>query len=60
MRLSIFCVRDDFPIFYSVFFLFSSVLTNPFSGRRVCLRKLELSFILHNPVHQSSHLPTGG
>ena len=42
MRLSIFCVRDDFPIFYVVFFLFSSVLSNPFSGRPVCLRQIRI------------------
>ena len=36
MRLSIFCVRDDFSIFYIGFFLFSSVLNNLFSGRRPC------------------------
>ena len=41
MRSSIFCVRDDLSIFYIVFFLFSSVLNNLFSGRPVCLRKLE-------------------
>ena len=44
MRLSILCVRDDLSIFYIGIFLGSSVLTNPFNGRLVCLRKLEFLY----------------
>ena len=40
MRLSIFCVRDDFSIFYIVFFLFSSVLAKPFQWASLCLRQI--------------------
>ena len=50
MRLSIFYVRDYLSIFYIVFFLFSSVLLSPFSGRLVCLRKLEFFYQIFIPV----------
>ena len=50
MRSSIFYVRDYLSIFYIVFFLFSSVLNNPFSGRLVCLRKPEVIYSYTNPL----------
>ena len=43
MRSSILCVRDYLSIFYIVFFLFSSVLNNLFSGRLICLHNTESS-----------------
>ena len=47
MRLSIFCIRDDFPIFYIVCFLFSSVLVTLSVG---------VSFACGKPEFYSSSL----